>query len=132
MIRITRITTLCVAAQTGDPIEQVYRSVDARLAEIVDAAGPETTVVVFSLLGMTANYSGEHLLDEILARIERRSAGPTLGHKPSRGSERRFPSGFDELRPRRCDESPRNCVRASCEPDGSACDLSIWRRVRSA
>ena len=89
-----------VAAQTGDPIEQVYRGVDARLAEIVDAAGPETTVVVFSLLGMTANYSGEHLSTKCSGASSADRRGGRSGHKPSRGSERRFPSGFEELRPR--------------------------------
>jgi predicted AlkP superfamily phosphohydrolase/phosphomutase len=64
------------AASVGDMVEHVYRDVDTRLAELIAAAGEDTTVVVFSLLGMGPNYSGVHLLEEVLERLDA-SAGRT-------------------------------------------------------
>jgi predicted AlkP superfamily phosphohydrolase/phosphomutase len=58
------------AAFPGDVVEHVYRDVDAQLGRLVEAAGANAIVIVFSLLGMGPNYSGAHLLDEILARLD--------------------------------------------------------------
>jgi predicted AlkP superfamily phosphohydrolase/phosphomutase len=58
------------ARATGDLIERIYADVDGNLADLIDAAGPEATVVVFSPIGMGPNYSGTHLMDEVLARLE--------------------------------------------------------------
>jgi predicted AlkP superfamily phosphohydrolase/phosphomutase len=51
-------------------VGRVYRDVDAHLGTLVDAAGPDATVIVFSLTGMGANHSGTHLLPEVLTRLE--------------------------------------------------------------
>ena len=64
-------------ALVGDPILDVYRAIDAAIGRIAAAAGPDADVIVFSGTGMAANYSGNHLLDEILRRLE--------GQKASRG-----------------------------------------------
>jgi predicted AlkP superfamily phosphohydrolase/phosphomutase len=54
----------------GDPLEQIYEAADRQLASLLEAAGPATTVIVFSVLGMGPNYSGKHLLPEILERLD--------------------------------------------------------------
>ena len=61
---------------TAGVIERVYRTVDAHLATLIEAAGPDATVIVFSLLGMGPNYSGTALVPEILARFEGRARSP--------------------------------------------------------
>jgi predicted AlkP superfamily phosphohydrolase/phosphomutase len=58
----------------GDPVLDVYRELDAALGSVLEAAGPEAKVLVFVGPGMTRNYTGNHLLDEILERLEGGSA----------------------------------------------------------
>jgi predicted AlkP superfamily phosphohydrolase/phosphomutase len=58
------------AAALGDPVREIYAAIDAAIGRIVAAAGPDVDVFVFSGTGMGANYSGSHLLDELLRRIE--------------------------------------------------------------
>ena len=53
----------------GDMILNVYRELDKGLSAIVDNLS-ETTVIIFSNTGMGPNYSGSHLLPEILKRLE--------------------------------------------------------------
>jgi predicted AlkP superfamily phosphohydrolase/phosphomutase len=55
----------------GNPVREVYRALDAAIGRLLERAGPETTVIVFSDLGMGRNTTGEHLLDEVLWRLER-------------------------------------------------------------
>jgi predicted AlkP superfamily phosphohydrolase/phosphomutase len=59
-------------ALVGDPVLDVYAAIDTAIGRIVAAAGPNVDVIVFSGTGMTANYGGNHLLDEILRRLEGR------------------------------------------------------------
>jgi len=64
-----------------DPVRTTYIGLDRALGQLMEAAGPEAAVVVFSLIGMGSNYSGTPLLDEVLRRLE-----PTLaGAAGSRG-----------------------------------------------
>jgi predicted AlkP superfamily phosphohydrolase/phosphomutase len=65
--------------EQGDPLRQVYCRVDAGVARVLKAA-PDATVLLFSPHGMGPNYSGAHLLPEILAR---------LGLAPERKGQRR-------------------------------------------
>lgn len=59
------------ASSGTSPIKTIYRAIDVAIGRLLEAVGPEAAVIVFSGLGMAANYSGEHLLDEVLKRIER-------------------------------------------------------------
>jgi predicted AlkP superfamily phosphohydrolase/phosphomutase len=61
------------AEELGDPLEAVYRAIDAGVGELLTQAGNETTVLLVSNLGMGPNYNGAHLLDDVLFR---------LGHAP--------------------------------------------------
>ena len=60
------------AAKVGDPVIDVYTAIDTAIGRIAAAAGPDADVIVFSGTGMAANYSGNHVLDEILRRLEGR------------------------------------------------------------
>ena len=68
-------------ARTSDVIRRVYRAVDDHLATLVAAAGPDATVMVFALLGMGPNYSGTHLVPEILTRFTGRRRSPLAAAK---------------------------------------------------
>ncbi|MEN3974476.1 alkaline phosphatase family protein [Emcibacter sp. SYSU 3D8] len=59
-----------IAARTGDPLLRSYRAIDDALRAVIDRAGPETTVLVFSVLGMGPNYGLAKLLSEILERLD--------------------------------------------------------------
>jgi predicted AlkP superfamily phosphohydrolase/phosphomutase len=61
-----------IAAEVGDPLLHVYRALDAALAELCAAAGHETLLIVLLSHGVGPHYDGDHLIDEALARIERR------------------------------------------------------------
>ena len=50
-------------------VETVYRTVDAQLGRIIDAAGPTATVIAFSPLGMGPNNPTDELADAVLARL---------------------------------------------------------------
>ncbi len=53
-----------------DPILTVYRAMDAALGRILGATAPDTKVMVFCSHGIGPAYTGTHLLDEILMRLE--------------------------------------------------------------
>jgi len=55
-------------AQVGDVVEHVYADVDRCVRTLVDAAGDDALVVVFSVLGMGPNHHGSHLAEEVLRR----------------------------------------------------------------
>jgi predicted AlkP superfamily phosphohydrolase/phosphomutase len=65
-----------LAARYGEAVRGVYRRLDAAIGRLLEIAGPETRVIVFSDLGMASNYTGNLLLGNILHRLElqRRSA----------------------------------------------------------
>jgi predicted AlkP superfamily phosphohydrolase/phosphomutase len=58
------------ARELGNPLKKVYQALDNAIGELLTLVGPETSVIVFSDLGMAPNYTGESFLDEILLRLE--------------------------------------------------------------
>lgn len=52
----------------------VYQAIDAGIARLIDAAGPETTVLIYCSHGIRLNTGGYQLLPEILARLGLSSA----------------------------------------------------------
>ena len=69
-----------VGPETGtngaeDPVLQVYRRIDAALGALLAAAGPETAVVLLLSHGMGPHHDGTHLLEEVLARLDRHYRG---------------------------------------------------------
>jgi len=57
-----------IAKVCGDAILEVYKEVDRSLNEIIKISN-ESTIFVFSNTGMGQNYSGQHLIPDILTKI---------------------------------------------------------------
>ncbi|CAN5332221.1 hypothetical protein BH24PSE2_BH24PSE2_20800 [soil metagenome] len=77
----------------GPELRGIYASLDAGLGRLLRFADRETTVLIFSDLGMSANSTANHLLDRILRRLERRFT--------SRGDDARIAADFFYRRVRR-------------------------------
>ncbi|HYD13848.1 MAG TPA: alkaline phosphatase family protein [Allosphingosinicella sp.] len=54
----------------GDPLLDVYRAIDAALGALLEELGPETLLLVHCSHGMTAHHDGDHLLEELLRRLD--------------------------------------------------------------
>lgn len=57
-------------APNQNPVKRMYQALDRAIGKIACRSGPETSFIVFSDLGMAPNYTGEHLLDQVLQRLE--------------------------------------------------------------
>jgi predicted AlkP superfamily phosphohydrolase/phosphomutase len=90
------------ARVVGDPVRDVYVAIDAAIGRIAAAVGDDADVIVLSVTGMQSNYGGNHLLDEILRRLEHREAPLALDWltRAKLTLKRRIPSGL-RLRARR-------------------------------
>ena len=64
------------AIRFGNPIKRIYQAIDRAIGKLLEQAGSECHVIVFSDLGMGPNYTGEHLLDAVLLRLEDSLASP--------------------------------------------------------
>ena len=60
-----------LAAELGDPVEQVYERLDRAVAAHLAAAGDDATVAVLLSHGMGPHYDATHLLAEVLKRLDR-------------------------------------------------------------
>lgn len=63
------------AARLGDPVREVYERLDGSLGAHLDRAGPGTTTYLLLNHGMGPHYDGDHLLDEVLVRLDRHRTG---------------------------------------------------------
>lgn len=63
-----------VAALGGDPLLQIYQAMDAAVAGLLEAADEKMSVMVFCSHGIGPAYTGTHLLDEVLMKIEGRAS----------------------------------------------------------
>lgn len=59
----------------GEPLRDCYRAFDRSLGAMLEAVGPETTVLFFGSHGMGPSYSGTGLLDRILMGLDERLTG---------------------------------------------------------
>lgn len=85
---ITDTLTAAERDECSDALRQVYVACDRAVGRLLEAAGPETTVLVFSLHGMGANTSKTLLLPEMLRRVlEDKSSDAS---RPSPGLARRI------------------------------------------
>jgi predicted AlkP superfamily phosphohydrolase/phosphomutase len=57
-------------SESGNLVKRVYQALDTAIGRVLAGVGVETDVIVFSDLGMATNVTGEHLLDEILLRLD--------------------------------------------------------------
>jgi predicted AlkP superfamily phosphohydrolase/phosphomutase len=69
-----------VAQVCGDAIFKVYKEVDNSINEIMQAY-PDVAFLIFSNTGMGPNYSGQHLIPEILKRTGLGANGKNQGSK---------------------------------------------------
>ncbi len=60
----------------GDPIEEVYRALDRALGRLLELVDDETHVIVLLSHGMGLHYDGDHLLAEVLRRLEAADGQP--------------------------------------------------------
>ncbi len=58
----------------GDPLKDVYQGLDAALAELKAALGPNDRLLVLCSHGIGPAYTGTHLLDEVLLKLEGRES----------------------------------------------------------
>jgi predicted AlkP superfamily phosphohydrolase/phosphomutase len=56
----------------GEPLKAIYCALDNALGELIAEAGPDCSILVFSSLGMGRNHTGNHLLNQIVSRINTR------------------------------------------------------------
>jgi len=55
----------------GNPIQDIYIAIDAAIGNLLQQVSPDTTVMIFASTGMGPNYTGVHILDQILQRLEK-------------------------------------------------------------
>jgi predicted AlkP superfamily phosphohydrolase/phosphomutase len=56
--------------EADNPVRDIYRELDAAVGDLLEVVGEEAHVMLFSGLGMDANYTAEHLLDKALLRLD--------------------------------------------------------------
>lgn len=80
-------------ALLGDPVVEVYRELDASIGEHLDRVGDDAAVWLLMNHGMGPHFDGDHLLDEILRRLDprvdahrggqaTRATGPVIARLP--------------------------------------------------
>jgi predicted AlkP superfamily phosphohydrolase/phosphomutase len=73
-----------IAKTLGKSIFNVYSLIDSEIAKLIDAAG-DVTFFIVSPEGMGPNYTGSHLLPEVLRRLGMGSKQTSSDSIPSRG-----------------------------------------------
>lgn len=63
-------------ARIGDPVADILRKLDVAVGDLVTAAGPDATVIVFSTTDFAANGSILHLMPGLVDRLNRHIADP--------------------------------------------------------
>ena len=74
-----------IVSRVGNPLLEIYRRIDRGIGRLIEDRD-DCTVLVFSNSGMGPNYSGIHLVGDVLQRLG------LSGHKPD-GKPRRGPVG---------------------------------------
>ena len=79
-------------ARIGDPMQRLYRKLDAAIGELLAGAGEDTAVLVLLSHGMKAYYSAEDaIFDDILRRIDGHDKpGPTHRRGAAYGALKRL------------------------------------------
>ena len=110
-----------ISQTVGNPIKEIYQSIDSSIRQLISEAGPDTNVFVLASHGMGDHNSVNYLLDDMLRRLETprakssiRSTLKSLWHLlPSEIRGRLF-KGFkkklSDCSARNCFEIPNNTV----------------------
>ena len=64
--------------QHGDPLQDVYRALDRALGRILERLPAETTVFAYTGTGFGPDHTANHLLDELLRRMDDRPPTPRI------------------------------------------------------
>ena len=80
------------ARALGDPLRDVYAAVDRAIGRVLEAVGPETTVLVLASHGMGPHYGATFLLDDILRRLEGLPVAASSGLRQLRSLWHRTPA----------------------------------------
>ena len=59
-----------VAAAIGDPLLRNYRAIDTAIGQLISRAGPDTSILVVSVLGMGPNYGSAWMMPTIINRLD--------------------------------------------------------------
>ena len=70
MIDDPHVSRTQLALELGDPILQVYKTLDVAVGRLLKQVSPGTTVFVLASHGMGPHYDATFLLDEILHRLQ--------------------------------------------------------------
>lgn len=65
-----------LAAQLGDPVEELLTAQDAAIGRLVEAAGDDVVVLVLLSHGMTSHFDATQMLPKMLAAIEDAEGAP--------------------------------------------------------
>jgi predicted AlkP superfamily phosphohydrolase/phosphomutase len=110
----------------GEPMMAVYRALDCAIAEVIDAAGPEASILVFTPLGMATNITGNYLMPSLAEAINRR-------HRASLGVFDRTAAAILRVlrpggRPRRWRQTHRLCRALTHNEISGALRLNVIGR----
>jgi predicted AlkP superfamily phosphohydrolase/phosphomutase len=118
----------------GDPMLAIYKAIDSAVGELVQRAGPDVRIMVFSSQGMGPAYSGNHLMAEILSRrggsgipgsssgrlyralLHLRARIPSVIHMPFKGLKNRVRNKLlsNDWADRDCFQIPSSTHGVSC------------------
>jgi len=73
-----------VAARLGQPVNALYRSLDDALAEQLEIVDPDATIAVVLSHGMNVHFDANHMLEEMVRRLDAVARGATGGRLASR------------------------------------------------
>jgi predicted AlkP superfamily phosphohydrolase/phosphomutase len=95
-------------AGDADPVVDLYEVLDREVGRIVEAVGPNATVIVFSIRGMTVDHIGTDPTDEVLRRLDTVAPAEVGRHHKLMGSWRRWvPHGVRKAMPTRWHRTAR-------------------------
>lgn len=94
------------------PIREVYAALDRAISEIASAADDRTTVIVTSGDGMGPNYSGCHLMPEMLHRMQLFYSGSVGGAK-TKAPKKGLMSTLRQMVPLELRQSVTRCLPRS-------------------
>jgi predicted AlkP superfamily phosphohydrolase/phosphomutase len=106
----------------GDPVVEVYHRLDGVIGEHLARSGPDTACYVHLSHGMQAHFDGDHLLDEVLLRLDdddragvptgwrTRTARRALDRLPPRAAHLLHPLAAAAVRRRIASAPPRPAI----------------------
>jgi predicted AlkP superfamily phosphohydrolase/phosphomutase len=79
-----------LVTRLGDPLASTYEGLDRELGRMLEAVDPDTPVLVLLSHGVGAHHDGDHLLGEIVRRLDLASGRPSIVRRASEIVRRRI------------------------------------------